>query len=151
MKIKRIFFAVSIITFIMILMCGCKNERKDYLDKKIARLVVDYKKEEGQCCVRIDFTKKSRSASLYLTEVKKSEDTYMYADDMEQMLRDKVLKDDQLIEKKNKSNNNSTDEQAVLWRIRVYFEDGEWVQLESLSNNPYTPDYWDDFIALLEK
>lgn len=121
------------------------------MDKKITRLVVDYKKEEVPCCVRIDFANKSRSASLYLTEVIKSEDTYMYADDMEQMLRDKVLKDEQLKEKKNKSNNSSTDEQAVLWKVRVYFEDGEWVQLESLSNHPYTPDYWDDFIALLEK
>ncbi len=136
-------------------MVGCGKDNNMDLNKKIKYITVYYDKEGVDCRMEIDFITSKRSVTIYSSEPLKSEDDYLYLDELEKFIRDNVLADEKLYVKSKKSNNKSgnktTDDQKTLWYVRVTFEDGTWALIDSLEGNPYNPEYYASLILLIEK
>lgn len=140
-----------ILLILMIVLAGCGKDINMDLNKTIKNITVNYTKEGVDCRVEIDFIASKRLVTIYGSELLESEDDYSYLDELENFTRDNILADKKLHVKGKKSNNETLDDQKIMWHIRVTFEDGSWAQIESFENNPYNPEYLDSLIALIEK
>lgn len=136
-------------------MAGCGKDNTMDLNKKIKYITVTYDKEGVDCRIKIDFITGKRSVTIFSSELLKSEDDYLYLDELETFIRDNVLADEKLYVKSKKSNNKSgnktMDDQKILWYVRVTFEDGTWAKIDSFERNPYNPEYYASLILLIEK
>ncbi len=144
LKIKIILSILGI--FFLLSGCDKSPRMDDYRNKEIDKIIVSYDKDSYIVDVEINMGTEKRMITHYSDTREEVVDEYKYADELNEFVKTKVLSHYD----KTKKNEviNSYDEQKRKWSIKILFKDEESIFISSFTEYP---EFWSDFVRLLEK
>ena len=153
---KKIIFAgliilialtVSIIIFTGLIRKRRAKMNKTVSDKPIEKVVVRYSKDDINYSVSISLDTGKRTIKTFNNDREDINDNYEFSEDLTRFIKDRILANNESANKDNSSTSGNDDLQ-VLWSIKIRFSDKETVNLNSFEKYP---EYWDEFIELINK